>query len=123
LRRVFFRAIQEKTDLEALLVNSDDSNDKEVIETDGDVVDDDGVVDDPEATVVLTEVDVDDGMSETAADLNVEAMVKKIENADQAELARKREAKKRLDKARELLGGDDEFGSTYAFDIDDDLTT
>jgi len=87
-----------------------------------DVVDD-GVIEDPEATVVLTEVDAEEGMAETVVDLNVEAMVAKIENADEAELAQKREAKKRLDAMQEKLNKDDEFGSTYAFDLDDDLTT
>ncbi|MGI9202098.1 MAG: hypothetical protein ACR2QL_13625 [Woeseiaceae bacterium] len=87
-----------------------------------DVVDEE-IVDDPEATVVLTEVDAEDGMAETVVDLNVEAMVAKIENADEEVLAQKREAKKRLDEAQEKLNEDDQFGSTYAFDLDDDLTT
>jgi hypothetical protein len=87
-----------------------------------DVIDDE-VVSDPEATVVLTEVDAEDDMSETVVDLNVEALVAKIEDADDEELAKKREAKKRLDQVQEQLNGDDEFGSTYAFDLDDDLTT
>ena len=69
------------------------------------------------------EVDAEEGMAETVVDLNVEAMVAKIENADEAELAQKREAKKRLDAMQEKLNKDDEFGSTYAFDLDDDLTT
>ncbi len=50
-------------------------------------------------------------------------MVAKIENSDDEELAKKREAKKRLDELQEKLDKDDEFGSTYAFDLDDDLTT
>ncbi|MGI9219870.1 MAG: hypothetical protein ACR2QS_02415 [Woeseiaceae bacterium] len=92
-------------------------------QTDSPDVVDDEVVEDPEATVVLTEVDTDDGMAETVVDLNVEAMVAKIENADEQELAIKREAKKRLDEMQEKLDKDDEFGSTYAFDLDDDLST
>lgn len=87
-----------------------------------DVVDDE-VIDDPEATVVLTEVDAGEDLSETVVDLDVEAMVAKIENSDDEELAKKREAKKRLDELQEKLDKDDEFGSTYAFDLDDDLTT
>ena len=87
-----------------------------------DVIDDE-VVSDPEATVVLTEVDTEDELSETVVDLNVEAMVAKIEDGDDEELAKKREAKKRLDQVQEQLNDDDEFGSTYAFDLDDDLTT
>jgi hypothetical protein len=85
--------------------------------------DDEGVVDDPEQTVVLTEVDVDDGLAETVVGLEVDAMVSKIENADSEELAKQREAKKRLDKVQEKLDKDDQFGSTYTFDIDEDLPT
>ncbi len=88
---------------------------------------DEGVVDgevvDTEATVILTEVDVDDGLAETVVGLDVDAMVSKIENADSGELAKQREAKKRLDKVQEKLDKDDQFGSTYAFDIDEDLPT
>lgn len=87
-----------------------------------DVIDDE-VLEDPEATVVLTEVDTEEDLSETVVDLDVEAMVAKIENSDDEELAKKREAKKRLDELQEKLDKDDEFGSTYAFDLDDDLTT
>ena len=85
--------------------------------------DDEGIIDDPEQTVVLTEVDVDDGLAETVGGLDVDAMVSKIENADSEELAKQREAKKRLDKVQEKLDKDDQFGSTYTFDIDEDLPT
>ena len=85
------------------------------------VIDDEVVV--PEETVVLTEVDVDDGLSETVVGLDVDAMVAKIENVDSEELAKKREAKQRLDKVQEKLDKDDQFGSTYTFDIDEDLPT
>ena len=85
--------------------------------------DDEGIVDDPEQTVILTEVDVDDGLAETVVGLDVDAMVAKIENADSEEVAKQRQAKKRLDKVQEKLDKDDQFGSTYAFDIDEDLPT
>lgn len=92
-----------------------------------DLVDDDedDVVSDPEDTVVLMEVDDDDDgdLSETVADLNVEELVKIIENSDSEELAKKRAARKRLEELHEELHKDDEFGSTYAFDLDEDLTT
>ena len=107
-------------------MNGDGTKNEELTDAKSDaegVVDDDTIVEDPEATVILTEVDVDDGMGETVVDLNVEAMVAKIENADEGELAQKRDAKKRLDQVQEQLNDDDKFGSTYAFDLDDDLTT
>lgn len=86
--------------------------------------DDDDVIDDPEDTVVLTEVDDDDDeLSETVVGLDVDEIVAKIERSDAAELARKRAAKKRLEELQERLDEDDEFGSTYAFDLDEDLPT
>ena len=89
------------------------------------VVDDEDDVSDPEETVVLTEVDDDDDVdfSETVANLNVDALVKIIENSDSEELAKRRAAKKRLEDLQDKLHEDDEFGSTYAFDLDEDLTT
>lgn len=91
---------------------------------DTDVLEDDEVAIDPEETVVLTDVDDDDvDLSETVANLNVDVLVKKIEESDSEELAKKRAAKKRLEELQEKLNEDDEFGSTYAFDLDDDLTT
>lgn len=101
--------------------NGEGSKDTELLDDDG-VVDDD-VIDDPEETVVLTEIDVDDGLSETVVGLDVDAMVAKVENVDSEELAKKREAKQRLDKVQEKLDKDDQFGSTYTFDIDEDLPT
>ena len=102
------------------MVNGEGDKDTELKDDEG-VVDDEVV--DPEETVVLTEVDADDGLSETVVGLDVDAMVAKIENADSEELAKKREAKQRLDKVQEKLDKDDQFGSTYAFDIDEDLPT
>ena len=96
--------------------------DKDTELNDGEGVVDDEVVD-PAETIVLTEVDVDDGLAETADGLDVDAMVSKIENADSEELAKQREAKRRLDKVQEKLDKDDQFGSTYTFDIDEDLPT
>jgi len=101
-------------------VNGEGDKDTE-LKDDEAVIDDEVVV--PEETVVLTEVDVDDGLSETVAGLEVDAMVAGIENADSEELAKKREAKQRLDKVQEKLDKDDQLGSTYAFDIDEDLPT
>ena len=90
---------------------------------DTEVIDDDEVLSDPEETVVLTEVEADDELSETIVNLNVDALVKKIEDPNSEEFAKQREAKKRLDQLQEQLDTDDEFGSTYAFDLDEDLTT
>ena len=103
-------------------MNGEGSKDKELRES-ADGVDEEAIVDDPDATVVLTETDEDDSLGETVADLNVDALVEKIEKTDATALAKKREAKKRLDELQDKLQGDDEFGSTYAFDLDEDLSS
>ena len=101
-------------------MNGEGNKDEDLLESDG--VDEE-VVDDPESTVVLTEVDADDDLGETVADLNVDALVEKMEKTDAAALAKKRAAKKRLEELQDKLHEDDEFGSTYAFDLDEDLSS
>lgn len=102
------------------MVNDEGTKNTDVDDDD----DDDEVVTDSEDTVVLTEVDADDDdLSETVAGLNVDALVSIIENSDSGELAKKRAARKRLEELREQLDEDDEFGSTYTFDLDEDLST
>ena len=103
-------------------MNGEGSKDEELRESE-DGVDEEAIVDDPDATVVLTETDEDDSLGETVADLNVDALVEKIEKTDAAALAKKREAKKRLEELQDKLHEDDEFGSTYAFDLDEDLSS
>ena len=102
--------------------NNNSEGDKDVELNDGEAVIDDEVVD-PAETVVLTETDADEGLAETGVGLDVDAMVSKIENTDSEELAKQQEAKKRLDAVQEKLDKDDQFCSTYAFDIDEDLPT
>lgn len=84
--------------------------------------DDDDVVENPEDTVVLSDDDDDDDFGSTT-EINVDELVAKIEKTDAAELAKKRAARKRLEELQDQLYGDDEFGSTYAFDLDEDLST
>jgi len=102
------------------VVSGEDTKNIDVVDDD-----DDDIETDPDETVVLTEVDDDDDvdLSETVADLNVDELVKIIEDSDSEELAKRRAARKRLEELHEELHKDDEFGSTYTFDLDEDLTT
>ena len=102
-------------------MNGEGSKDEDLLEVEGSN-DEEEIVEDPDSTVVLTEVDADD-LGETVADLNVDALVEKMEKTDAAALAKKRAAKKRLEELQEQLHEDDEFGSTYAFDLDEDLSS
>ncbi|MEM7431792.1 MAG: hypothetical protein AAF351_07610 [Pseudomonadota bacterium] len=66
-------------------------------------------------------VDIDESDAHLAGatgEINVDELVAKIESKHGDEVDRKRAIKKRLD---EHLLQDDEFGSTYNFNIDEDL--
>jgi hypothetical protein len=77
------------------------------------------VVEDFDASVVMSEDSVDESLGGTS-ELNVDKLVADVEALKGDEVARKQlEARKRLDDI--ALEGDDKFGSTYNFDIDDDL--
>ena len=70
-----------------------------------------------EKDIDLTVEDViDDG---STAEIRVDALVAKIDSEDAEELARQGEIRRKLEALDE--GGDDEFGSTYNFNLDDDL--
>lgn len=78
------------------------------------------VVEDFDATVVMSEDSVAESLEETA-EVNVEKLVADVEALKRDETAKKQlEARKRLDEMD--LEGDDEFGSTYNFNLDDDLS-
>ncbi len=87
--------------------NNIDKNDRE----------DEDLPEDEERTIVIDESDVD--LGETSAGIDVEELVAKIESKHGDEIGRKRDVKKRLD---DHLQVDDEFGSTYNFNLDDDLS-
>jgi hypothetical protein len=61
----------------------------------------------------------DDKFADTAVEANVDALVARMDSKDADEVARKREARKRLDQVREQQ--DDDLDGTFNFDLDDDL--
>ncbi len=65
-------------------------------------------------------VDTDDDLiADSTAELKVDELVAKIDSEDADEVARQREVRQKLDALRE--DGDDELGSTYNFNLDEDL--
>ena len=88
-------------------MNGEGSNDIEV--------DDEAeIIIDSSETVVL---------NEDSVEINVEELVADIEASDGDDAEDRREAKKRLDALEEQLHKDDEFDSTYNFNLEDDLPT
>lgn len=83
----------------------------------------DGLLED-EATDDTSEVEIDltadDEIAvDSTAELKVDALVAKIDAEDPDEAAHHREVRQKLEALDE--GRDDEFGSTYNFNIDEDL--
>jgi uncharacterized protein YaiI (UPF0178 family) len=94
--------------------NTDDNLDKESVTDD---VTDDAIVDASDETVILTTDD--DNFADTVVEANVDALVARMDSKDADELARKREARLRLEKLREQK--DKELDGTFNFNLDDDL--
>ena len=69
-----------------------------------------------ENTVLTTDVE---GFADTIVEANVDALVARMDSKDADEVARKREARKRLDQVREQQ--DVDLDGTFNFDLDDDL--
>jgi len=61
----------------------------------------------------------DDIIDDSTAEVNVDALVAKIDSEDPEEAAHHREVRQKLEALDE--DRDDEFGSTYNFNLDDDL--
>ena len=61
----------------------------------------------------------DDNFADTVVEANVDALVARMDSKDADEVARKREARERLDELREKEN--DDLDSTFNFNLDDDL--
>ena len=62
-----------------------------------------------------------DNVGDMSVELNVEELVADVEAANGDQASSKRDVKVRLDELNDQLDQDDAFGSTYNFDIDEDL--
>lgn len=90
--------------------NTDNSSDDEIVadESADDATD--------ENTVLTTDVE---GFADTIVEANVDALVARMDSKDADEVARKREARKRLEEVRQQK--DDDLDGTFNFNLDDDL--
>lgn len=99
----------------------DEPGDKEQVENN--LSKDDAPEDISEDEISAEEIDLtadDDIISDgSTAELKVDELVAKIDSEDPDEAARNRELRQKLDALNEQR--DDEFGSTYNFNIDEDL--
>ena len=77
-------------------------------------------ISDDEISAEEIDLTADDIISDgSTAEIKVDALVAKIDAEDADEAARNREVREKLDALNEQR--DDEFGSTYNFNIDEDL--
>ena len=74
---------------------------------------------DPEHTIVM-DTDVEE-VSDATGEINVEELVAKIDNADAGKVEQKRAVKARLDELSDRKLTEEELGSTYTFDLDEDV--
>ena len=98
----------------------DEPADKEQVEDN--LSEDDAPEDISEDEISAEEIDLtaDDIISDgSTAEIKVDELVAKIDSEDPDEAARNRELRQKLDALNEQR--DDEFGSTYNFNIDEDL--
>ena len=100
------------------LKDSESEGRQDVEELENDVED---VVEDvdPEHTIVM-DTDVE-AISDETGELNVEELVAKLDNADYANCEEKRAIKARLDELADRKMTEEELGSTYTFDLDEDV--
>jgi hypothetical protein len=90
--------------------NTDDNPENEIVADD---VTDDAT---DENAVLTTD---DDKFADTVVEASVDALVARMDSKDADELARKREARKRLEDAQEQQSKD--LDGTFNFNLDDDL--
>lgn len=86
-------------------------------------VDDDDIEEavDPEHTIVMDTDDDDDvDVSDITGELNIEELVAKLDATDADDAQRRRFIKARLDELADRKMSEEELGSTYVFDLDDD---
>ena len=83
------------------------------------------VIDDEELDDVAEDIELDDDVVDNVGDIsveiNVEELVAKIEEGNDAEAVKKKEIHRRLEEVNEQRQVESEVDSTFNFNLDDDL--
>lgn len=95
----------------------------EVVNGDKELVVEDDVEssDIPEDTIVSEDVGDIDNVGDISVEINVEELIAKIEAGEGDVEAHQKEIRRRLDELEEERRTEEELGSTYNFNLDDDL--
>jgi hypothetical protein len=76
------------------------------------------LVDDP---IEIDTVGNDDNVGDISVEINVEELIAKIEIDDSDEAVKKREAHRKLEELNERRKAEEDLGSTYNINLDEDL--
>jgi hypothetical protein len=74
----------------------------------------------PEDTVVFSAAKNSDNVGELSVEINVEELIAEFESAEDAEAARRKEIRRRLEEIREQREAMKELEDTFSFDMNDD---
>lgn len=90
-------------------------------DNDDEYLDDDVEGDDvPEDTVVFSAAKNSDNVGELSVEINVEELIAEFESAEDAEAARRKEIRRRLEEIREQREAMKDLEDTFSFDMNDD---
>lgn len=93
------------------------NNGESAIDVEGDVE----VSDQPEDTVVLEDITDVDNVGDISVEINVEELIAKVEAGEGDAAEEEKLIRRRLDALEEQRKIEEELGSTYNFNLDDDL--
>ena len=74
-----------------------------------------------DAEISADAIDEDDNVGDISVEINVEELVAKLEATDSDDVARQREIRQRLDELEDQRKASEDLGSTYNFNLDDEL--
>ena len=107
-------------------MNGEVGSESKAVEIDGENVDDFENIDTVENIDTFEEIDTvgdADNVGDISVEINVEELVAHVEASSGDDASQKCDVKKRLDALEDGLDKDDAFGSTYNFNVDEDLPT
>lgn len=89
----------------------------EVKDESTDTLESQDLVEDP---IEIDTVGSDDNVGDISVEINVEELIAKIETDDSDEAVKKREAHRKLEELNERRRAEEDIGSTYNINLDDD---
>jgi predicted FMN-binding regulatory protein PaiB len=109
----------KQTDVESKEPPEDDEED--VVDGEEEFLDVEGDVEsDAEDTIVFSNAKNSDNVGDVSVEINVEELIAEFESSQNAEAARKKEIRRRLEEIREQRQAMKELEDTFSFDMNED---